>query len=97
MSATDALPDAWAAPTPSKPAASSADELPPIELPTSKVLERLRYNPTDRTLVVEFRSGAVYRFFGVSQDDYTVLATSSSPGARFNTNIQPYHEFERVA
>lgn len=96
----DSLPDAWAtpiSPPKAKPTAAADGELPPIELPQSKALARLRYNPNDKTLVAEFRNGSVYRYFGVSQDDYTVLATSTSPGARFNTNIAPYHEHERLA
>jgi hypothetical protein len=93
------LPEAWATPAPAAPPLPppGADGLPCIELEQSKVLARLRYKEDDRTLIVEFRSGAVYRYFGVSRDDYTKLATSASPGARFNTDIQPYHEFERLA
>ncbi len=92
------LPDAWATPAPVAPLPPPGEDgLPCIELEQSKVLARLRYREADRTLIVEFRSGAVYRFFGVSRDDYTKLATSASPGARFNTDIQPYHEFERLA
>lgn len=92
------LPDAWAAPVTAAPLPPPGEDgLPCIELEHSKVLARLRYKEQDRTLIVEFRGGAVYRFFGVSRDDYTKLATSSSPGARFNSDIQPYHEFERLA
>ena len=95
--AADELPEAWAAaPAPPKPVAS-VGAYPPIELPHSKALARLTYDPTDSTLLAEFRNGSVYRYFGVSPDDYTVLATSASPGARFNTNIAPYHEHERLA
>jgi len=93
----DALPEAWANPVPERIPAPGEDGLPSVELEQSKVLLRLRYRESDRTLIVEFRSGAVYRFFGISRDDYTTLATSSSPGARFSTHIQPYHEFERLA
>lgn len=96
MALPDALPEAWATPAePGLPA--DVLGLPAVELEHSKVLARLRYRPEDRTLVVEFRSGAVYRYFGVSRDDYTTLATSASPGARFTQHIQPYHECERLA
>lgn len=93
------LPDAWAAaPSPAQPLPPPGEDgLPCIDLERSKVLARLRYKETDRTLIVEFRGGAVYRFFGVSRDDYTRLATAASPGARFTSDIQPYHEFERLA
>ncbi len=91
------LPEAWA-PAPPKPkAVAVAEGIPAIELPQSKLLARLRYDVADGSLVAEFRSGAVYRYFGVSRDDYTRLATSASPGARFNANIAPYHESERLA
>lgn len=93
----DALPEAWATPVPEKLPPPGTDGLPTVELEQSKVLARLRYKESDRTLIVEFRSGAVYRFFGVPRDDYTTLATSASPGARFSSHIQPYHEFERLA
>jgi hypothetical protein len=96
MPVPDALPDAWAAPVAQPVPPPGTDGLPTIELEHSKVLVRLRYREDDRTLIVEFRSGAVYRFFGVSRDDYTTLATSKSPGQRFNEHIQPYHEVERL-
>jgi hypothetical protein len=94
----DALPEAWATPSSPPPApAPTAGAYPPIELPQSKALARLTYNPVDRSLVAEFRNGSVYRYFGVSIDDYTTLATAASPGARFNANIAPYHDHERLA
>jgi hypothetical protein len=96
MTPRDTLPDAWATPTATKVPPPGTDGLPTIELEHSKVIARLRYNEADRTLLVEFRSGAVYRYFGITRDDYTKLATSASPGARFNESIQPYHESERL-
>ncbi|MHB1260435.1 MAG: KTSC domain-containing protein [Thermoplasmatota archaeon] len=95
MPAPPELPEAWAAPARSAAVAPKADAF-TIELPQSKALARLRYEEADKALVVEFRSGKVYRYFGVSRDDYTKLATSASPGARFNEAIQPYHEYEQL-
>lgn len=90
------LPEAWA--TPAAPAwvhkASSGVHT--LGLPQSKAIERIHYDEADRTLVVEFRNGTAYRYFGIPRDDYTRLATSASPGARFNQFIQPYHEYERL-
>jgi hypothetical protein len=93
----DALPDAWATPAPAAKPVATDGTYPPIELPHSKALARLTYNPKDLTLLAEFRNGSIYRYFGVSVADYTTLATSASPGARFNSNIAPYHEHERLA
>jgi hypothetical protein len=88
------LPEAWR-PQP-KVRDPAIDAVPAMELPHSKALARLRYDEADRTLIAEFRNGSVYRYFGVSRDDYTKLATAASPGARFNLDIQPYHEFEEL-
>lgn len=93
----DALPDAWAAPPSAVSPPLPAEGAFTIELPQSKAIARIHYEAEQRSLVVEFRNGTAYRYFGVSRDDYTTLATSASPGLRFNTHIQPYHEFERVA
>lgn len=93
------LPEAWAsaaAKASERRAAALPADVPPLELPSSKVLARLRYQPADRSLVVEFRNGSVYRYHGVSAADYEALATAPSPGARFNTHIVPYHEAERI-
>lgn len=90
------LPDAWV--SAAKPArlTKEDEDLPALELEHSKAIARLRYRPSDSTLLVEFRNGTIYRYFGVPRDDYTKLATSASPGQRFNAFIQPYHEYERV-
>jgi hypothetical protein len=90
----DEVPEAWK-PQP-KAKDPALETLPAMELPHSKALARLRYNEADHTLIAEFRNGSVYRYFGVSRDDYTKLATAASPGARFNKSIQPYHEFEEL-
>lgn len=90
------LPDAWAAPAkPKGPKAAPVDDAPAIELKSS-VLARIRYHAADRALVAEFRNGSVYRYHGVSAEDFDALAKAPSPGARFNTDIVPYHEAERV-
>ena len=91
----DELPEAWTA-TAKPSSGPPREDAFTLDLPQSKAIARLRYEETDRALVVEFRNGTVYRYFGVSRDDYTKLATSASPGARFNQDIQPYHEFERI-
>ena len=92
------LPDAWAAPAKPKgrKAAGPPGDAQAIELKSS-VLARIRYDAGERVLVAEFRNGSVYRYLGVSPEDFDALAKAPSPGARFNTNIVPYHEAERVA
>ncbi|HUR61905.1 MAG TPA: KTSC domain-containing protein [Candidatus Thermoplasmatota archaeon] len=89
------LPEAWTK-APARTLPPEVQALPALELPRSKALARLRYDPSTRNLIAEFRNGGIYRYFGVSQEDYEKLAASPSPGARFNENIQPYHEFEEL-
>lgn len=90
------LPEAWAKP-PAAPPAAPLDWSGALELPHSRALARLRYEPADRSLLVQLRNGSIYRYFGVSPEDYAKLATAPSPGARFNQDIVPYHEAERIA
>ena len=90
------LPEAWATPAKVQRPVPAPDAY-TIELPQSKAIARLHYEAASRSLVVEFRNGSAYRYFGVEVTDYTKLATSASPGARFNQDIAPYHEHERIA
>lgn len=91
------LPDAWAAPVPARRVTppTAAERL--LDLPKSKVIARLRYHAEARELVVEFRNGSAYRYFGVLPEAFDALAAAPSPGARFNQDIAPYHEHERIA
>lgn len=93
---TGDLPEAWANPAPPRPA-PPIDWSGALELPNSRVIARLRYEPDANSLLVGFRNGAVYRYFGVSPEDYAKLAEAPSPGARFNQDIAPYHETERIS
>ena len=94
----DELPDEWK--SAAKPGAGWKPVPKPglhtLELPVSKAIARIHYDEGDRTLVVEFRNGSAYRYFGIPREDYTRLATSASPGARFNRFIAAYHEYERL-
>ncbi len=90
------LPDAWLSPAKERRATALPADVPALELPNSKVIARIRHQPADRTLVVEFRNGSVYLYHGVGTEDYEALAKAPSPGARFNTHIAPHHEAERI-
>lgn len=48
-------------------------------------------------LEVEFRSGAVYRYFGVPEYVYIHLLNADSQGAYFNENIRDTYDHERVS
>jgi len=52
----------------------------PVE---SSVLEAIGYDETREILQLEFRSHAVYRYFGVSSSVYESLVAASSKGSYF--------------
>ena len=49
-----------------------------------------------RWLEVEFVSGAIYRYRGVSQDVFEDLRQAPSKGAFFNVRIKDAYPFEQV-
>ncbi len=57
----------------------------PVE---SSVLEAMGYDETREILQLEFRSHAVYRYFGVSSLVYESLVAASSRGSYFNEAIR---------
>jgi KTSC domain len=59
----------------------------------SSLLSSIRYS-IDATLELEFRSGAIYRYFGVPQAVFEGLIAAQSKGAYFNRTVRsrfPYH------
>ena len=66
----------------------------PVE---SSSLQSVGYDAASQVLEVQFRTGRVYRYFGVPPDVYNSLLQASSRGAFFNANIRDQYPFERVA
>ena len=62
----------------------------------SSVLKAVAY-ATDETLELEFRTGAVYRYFGVPCTVFENLITATSKGSYFNNNIRDSFRHQRVA
>lgn len=61
----------------------------------STTLASVSYDATAQRLWLQFRSCAVYCYFGVSPVLYQALLTASSKGRYFNRNIRgrfPYHK-----
>ena len=54
----------------------------------STLLARVRYEPCQSTLQLEFRNGAVYRYLAVPGDIYHGLLSADSKGTYFNRNIR---------
>jgi hypothetical protein len=53
------------------------------------------YDKSSETLEVEFRNESVYRYFGVPEQIYKELLTTSSLGRFINYRIKPYFPYEQ--
>jgi predicted nucleic acid-binding protein len=62
----------------------------------SSNITSIGYNPTLKILEIEYRHGAIYRYFDVSREDYENLRSASSHGSYFSNNIRNEYEFEKL-
>ena len=62
----------------------------------SSLLKAAAYS-TAETLQLEFRTGAVYRYFGVPLAIFPNLITATSKGTYFNRNIRNRFRYQRCA
>ena len=65
----------------------------PVE---STSLASVGYDEATKTLEVEFRSGALYRYMNVPQAFHTALIEGRSPGRFFSYHIRDVYECESV-
>ena len=56
----------------------------------SSVLASALYFPHEQVLELEFRSGAVYRYFGFSAGQYGEFLAADSKGSYFNRYIRDH-------
>lgn len=63
----------------------------------SSAVESVGYDPSARTLEIEYVSGSVYRYRGVPLRAYELLLRAESVGAYVNRRIKPFYRCERVA
>ena len=50
----------------------------------------------DGTLEIQFKSGAVYRYFDVPREIFEALLSAESHGAYFEQYVRGYYRYERV-
>jgi hypothetical protein len=62
----------------------------------SSVLASVAYS-SDAPLDLEFRSGAIYRYFAVPQAVLEGLVAAESNGAYFNRNVRNSFRYQRLA
>lgn len=65
----------------------------PVE---SSVLSSVGYS-TDATLDLEFRSGAIYRYFAVPPAVFEDLIAAESKGVYFNRYVRDRFRYQRLA
>src|SRR5262245_28586511 len=62
----------------------------------SSMIAAIGYDEDSETLEVEFVSGAVYRYLGVSQDVNEAFRRCASKGTFFNERIRDAYRWENV-
>lgn len=62
----------------------------------SEMMVAVGYDSASAALEIEFRSGAVYKYLGVSHDDYAALLAAPSKGRHFNAHLRNAFDFRRV-
>jgi hypothetical protein len=62
----------------------------------SSTLERIAYDASSMTLVVEFRSGTQYQYFGVPEYVFRELAGASSPGHYLAEQVKRAYRYSRL-
>jgi hypothetical protein len=63
---------------------------------SSSNLASVGYDEDSATLEVEFKSGAIYRYYNVPSFEYERLMAASSHGIYFNANIKDKYPGERA-
>lgn len=75
------------------PAPAEKIALTPI---TSSNLAAIGYNPHKRILAVEFKSGAIFHFAGISETVYQQLLEAPSRGSYFHKEIRGKFQGEKM-
>jgi hypothetical protein len=59
---------------------------------TSSNIKSIGHDPQNRTLHVEFNSGKVYEYGGVSAGEHAALVNADSVGKHFNEHIKAHYQ-----
>jgi len=64
---------------------------------SSSNLVSVGYDPDEKTLIVEFKGGALYSYSGVPKLIYDRLLASESKGSFFSSNIKPVYMCSKLS
>lgn len=62
----------------------------------SSAFTSVGYHPDTQTLALEFKSGGVHHYTGVTQDEADALLGAESIGKHFHAHIKPHYAGEKV-
>jgi hypothetical protein len=62
----------------------------------STSLASIGYDAASQTLEIEFRTGALYRYFAVPADVHRALMSAASKGRYFSQKIRDRYRFQRL-
>ena len=65
-------------------------------LVSSSNIRSIGYEASSLTLEVEFKSGSVYQYMGVPQNEYEALMNAASIGRHLNRNIKGQYRYVEV-
>lgn len=65
----------------------------PVE---SSDLSSVGYDPSTKTLEIEFNSGGVYQYFDVPKDTHSELMSAPSKGKHFHKFIKNAYQYQKV-
>jgi len=63
---------------------------------SSTNLASVGYDPTSRTLRIEFRNGGVYEYHDVPEAEYQGLMSASSKGSYHHQNIKGHYSYSKI-
>ena len=62
----------------------------------SSNIRNIGYDPLTSDIEIEFKSGAVYRYYGVPAELYHEMIAAESVGRYFSQAVKPRFAFERI-
>lgn len=63
---------------------------------SSSTLERVSYDFSSMTMIVEFKSGTTYQYFDVPEHVFNELVAAASPGQYLAQNIKSSYRYARM-
>jgi len=62
---------------------------------SSSDISSIGYDPTSRTLDIEFNSGGTYQYFNVPESTYNALMSAASHGSYFHHHIKDHYRWTK--